>query len=310
MSGGFASKCLGLLAASMLMITAAEAGDWRVVQSTGDVWIQSDAAQPASLSSVETIPENATLITGKTGRAMLEHDGQTLMVGPNSVATLPKNPVEGFVSVVQRAGEVEFDVDKQKVPHFAVETPFLAAVVKGTHFTVTVDDASASVSVARGLVAVSDLATGQNVDTPAGQAASVSGLDRALSVDGSAPITQGTPRAPLVAPLSGADLATMQNDAASRTPTMKPGNGGTDAAGTVVALGAAGNGGSGGGSGGASVGGSDGSGIPTFTSGSGSGTRYNTDDQNTIITPLVVAIAFAFAVTLAFGLAFLRGRFS
>lgn len=332
MSNGFASKFLGLAAATLFIATAAQADEWRVVQTTGDVWIgSSDSAQPVSLGPVKAVPEGARLITGKNGRAMLEHDGQTMLVGPNSVAEVPKNSVQGFTTIVERAGQIEFDVDKQKAPHFAVETPFLAAVVKGTHFTVNVGFEDAAVSVKRGLVGVSDLSTGQTVDTPAGQTAQVSGPDRTLTIAGIgqlASITQGAPRAPIAAPLSASDLATMQSNAASGAtmPNISPDKGASQAAGTTVAIGAGGNGG--GGAGGAGTGdpgnsasggtgggattlalnGSGASGIPTYTTGSGSNSRYD-DSQASSLTPIVVAVAFACAVMVAFGLAFVRGRF-
>ena len=55
-------------------------------------------------------------------------------------------------------GSLVIDVDKRAHPHFSVETPFLAAVVKGTKFGVNVGANSASVEVERGLVEVDDFA--------------------------------------------------------------------------------------------------------------------------------------------------------
>jgi hypothetical protein len=196
---------------------AARAEDWHVVQSSGDVWIDG-GAQPVALSSTTDVPDGATLTTGGSGRVMLARGEQTMLVGPNSVATIPADGDQKFVTVLQRSGRIEFDVDRQKDPHFAVETPFLAAVVKGTHFVVTVDAADANVAVDRGLVQVTDLATGEIADTPAGQRASVSGPDAKFTVAGSgelAAIVPGTPRAPLVQRLSDADLRALQDRAAS-----------------------------------------------------------------------------------------------
>ncbi|MGC8030557.1 FecR domain-containing protein, partial [Salmonella enterica] len=54
---------------------------------------------------------------------------------------------------------------------FEVETPYLAAVVKGTHFSVTVDAGSTKVGVLRGQVEVSDFKTGQIAQVMPGQVA-------------------------------------------------------------------------------------------------------------------------------------------
>ena len=52
-------------------------------------------------------------------------------------------------------GSALYRIGKQQKPHFQVDTPYLAAVVKGTTFTVTVDGNDATVSVSEGLVEVS-----------------------------------------------------------------------------------------------------------------------------------------------------------
>ena len=332
MSGRSLSGFVGVVLASAFVATIAQADEWRVVQSSGDVWIGSDSAQPVSLGSTETLADGATLITGKSGRAMLVHDGQTMLVGPNSVASVPKSGDQGgFVTVLERTGAIEFDVDKQTAPHFAVETPYLAAVVKGTHFTVTIDGGSASVAVARGLVAVSDLATGEAVDTPLGQTAMVSGPDTKLTISGSgllAPITQGSPRAPVVAALSSAELATLQaarpdngNGSVPGLTTVRPSSTGAGLV-AVASISGDDNGGPGGGNtgGGGQSGdtsanaGNGGSGaavaqqeiasydVPNGRSGSGYGTSPSSVD------PYLVALVLGLSVLLALGLAFLRGR--
>ena len=57
----------------------------------------------------------------------------------------------------KQTGEIEFDVEKRHVKHFAVKTPFLAAVVKGTHFVVRAGADGDSVAVERGIVEVEAL---------------------------------------------------------------------------------------------------------------------------------------------------------
>jgi hypothetical protein len=67
--------------------------------------------------------------------------------------------------------------------HFAVQTKFLAAVVKGTKFTVKVGDLDAEVAVERGKVQVRDTARNELVDVDPGQAAGA-GRDQQLQISG------------------------------------------------------------------------------------------------------------------------------
>ena len=87
-----------------------------------------------------------------------------------------------------------------------VTTPYLAAVVKGTQFQVTVNNNETHVDVFRGQVEVTDFKSGQLALVLPGQSAKVSahGLG-GLSLHGAgtlSPIQQGEPRAPSVSPLS------------------------------------------------------------------------------------------------------------
>jgi hypothetical protein len=59
-----------------------------------------------------------------------------------------------MTQIIEQFGNVIFKIKKMTMPHFAVETPFLAAVVKGTTFSVTVTDKGASVQVIEGRVEV------------------------------------------------------------------------------------------------------------------------------------------------------------
>ena len=201
-----------LVVAILLLTATAQADEWRIVQSSGPISIGSGGVQAASLGPNLVLPSGATLTTGKGGRVMLLHGTQTLVIGPNTVVTVPEGDSNGITTILQRAGEVTYDVDRQNVRHFAVETPFLAAVVKGTLFTVRIGGRRAAVSVARGLVGVTDLVTGEIADVPLGQTATVGGPGSKLTISGSgklAEITRGMPRRALVDPLSATETASL-----------------------------------------------------------------------------------------------------
>jgi hypothetical protein len=141
-----------------------------------------------------------TIRTGRNGRVLLVRGEETILLAPNSVIGLPAEKKEGLsTTIVQQAGSILLEVEKRNVKHFEVETPYLAAVVKGTQFSVTVNPASTSVEVRRGQVEVSDFKSGQIAQVMPGQVATAFANGKpGLSLSGSGtfnPIEQGKPRA-------------------------------------------------------------------------------------------------------------------
>jgi hypothetical protein len=179
---------------------AAEDGLWSVSKSSGDVWITTTSAEQVSLKPEEPLKPGDTIRTGRNGRVLLVRGEETILIAPNSVIGLPTEKKEGLpTTIVQQAGSILLEVEKRNVKHFEVETPYLAAVVKGTQFSVTINAASTSVEVRRGQVEVSDFRSGQIAQVMPGQAATAFAQGKSgLSVSGSGtfnPIEQGKPRA-------------------------------------------------------------------------------------------------------------------
>jgi hypothetical protein len=181
-------------------IAAADAA-WMVTRSSGQVWI-GNGAQKVSLRSQADLPNGATLTTGANGRVMLTRSKEVMTIGPNAVVTIPADNMFGFTTILQYAGEVEFDVEKRNVRHFEVETPFLAAVVKGTHFVVRVNQAGTKVSVSRGIVGVGN-SNGQHADITPGQSAQVLRGSTGMVIITGKPTVQTIPTPDLAALLSG-----------------------------------------------------------------------------------------------------------
>jgi hypothetical protein len=78
-----------------------------------------------------------------------------LVVAPNSrIRVADPAKAGGLTQIIENFGNVIYKIKKMTMPHFAVETPFLAAVVKGTTFSVTVTEKGASVQVIEGRVEV------------------------------------------------------------------------------------------------------------------------------------------------------------
>lgn len=193
-----------LMAALVLGTTsgasAADDGIWSVRKSSGEVWLATSGAQQVSLNQEETLKPGDTIRTGRNGRVLLVRGEETILISPNSVVGVPVEKKEGLsTTIIQQAGSILLEVEKRNVKHFEVETPYLAAVVKGTHFSVTVGAGSTKVGVLRGQVEVSDFKTGQIAQVMPGQVATAFEHGKpGLSLSGSGtlnPIEQGKPRA-------------------------------------------------------------------------------------------------------------------
>ena len=163
-----------LLAAAFILTAssafAADGGDWTVSKSSGEVWLAGSGVQQASLKQEDVLKPGDTVRTGRNGRVLLKRGEETILIAPNSVVGVPAQKKEGLsTTIVQQAGSILLDVEKRNVKHFEVETPYLAAVVKGTQFRVTVNAGKTSVDVIRGQVEVADFKTGQIAQVMAGQ---------------------------------------------------------------------------------------------------------------------------------------------
>lgn len=153
---------LALALISMFFLVAAPATaagtseqNWVVTQLSGDARVIRPGLQSASLTVRAQLSPGDKLVTGPTGRATLVRGADYIVVAPRSEMRVPTaaQPT-GFTRVVQTLGTLLFKVQHTGVPHFAVDTPMLAAVVKGTTFTVTVDQQRSAIQVTQGVVQV------------------------------------------------------------------------------------------------------------------------------------------------------------
>jgi len=204
---------------------AADEGTWSVSKSSGEVWMGSGDVQQASLKSDDVLKPGETIRTGRNGRVLLVRGEESIMIAPNSVIGLPAEKKEGLsTTIIQKAGSILLEVEKKNVRHFEVETPYLAAVVKGTQFRVSVSAKGTSVDVIRGQVEVSDFKSGQIAQVMPGQHATVLSHGNAgLSLGGSGtlqPIEHGKPRASSVdrVPVPRGGLSAGKPSSASLTP--------------------------------------------------------------------------------------------
>ncbi len=200
-----ARKLLRLIAIVFALVAASEAfaaeggGIWSVNKSSGEVWITSGDVQQASVKPEDNLKPGDIIRTGRNGRVLLSRGEERILIAPNSEIGLPAEQKEELsTTIVQRAGSILLDVEKRNVKHFEVETPYLAAVVKGTQFRVSVNATSTSVDVMRGQVEVNDFRSGQIAQLVPGQRATALEHGKpGLSLSGPGtfnPIEQGKPR--------------------------------------------------------------------------------------------------------------------
>jgi FecR protein len=198
------SRALVLLTSIMIGGAAsAEETAWSVKKSSGQVWITTPGAEQASLTQETSLRIGDTIRTGSNGRVLLVRGEESILISPNAVISLPSENKDGMTTTVtQQAGTILLDVERRNVKHFEVETPYLAAVVKGTQFQVSVDAAGSHVTVLRGQVEVADFKSGQISQILPGQtAAAFSSGKTGLSLSGAGrfyPIEQGAPRTPSI----------------------------------------------------------------------------------------------------------------
>ncbi|WP_082537244.1 FecR family protein, partial [Aureimonas sp. Leaf460] len=225
------------VAITLLASGLASAREWVVDRVSGAAFVITPARERIEIKRQMSIAEGLTITTTANGRVRLVSDNNVMTLLPNSAAAVtPKSFFSSKTEVLQRTGSIEFDIEKRSQPHFTVQTPYMAAVVKGTKFTVSVASKTTKIGVDRGLVQVSDLRTGQSAAVGAGQNASVSAAKGGLRTGGvNAPaVSPGKPAAASVAPM-GVSLSdfrsTVASDQASPSKATEATNGATKASG-------------------------------------------------------------------------------
>ncbi len=189
--------------------------DWRVSKTSGQVRYTLDRATWVDLHAGDAVPNAAWILTGPRGRAQLVRGVESIGFQPGTMASI--TTTSGFFSrktqVVQQVGALDLEIEKRSQPHTTVQTPFLAAVVKGTIFHVSVSKTKASVSVDRGLVQVTSFASGQRSNVGPRQSATVDGA-RGMTVAGKASAPSVTSVAPSVALVPAVGAAKLSGKAA------------------------------------------------------------------------------------------------
>ena len=166
----------GALAMMLALGTVAQADDWSADKLRGPV-VQLVDGQWQQLKRGMIVPDDRVVRTMAAGYVTFTRGKETLELGPDTqIQIFDKAGKKPFTTVKQYFGSVSVEAEVRNVQHFAVDTPFLAAVVKGTRFTVVSGKTNSTVTVRRGHVAVENLKNKSHVTLSVGQSASVDGV--------------------------------------------------------------------------------------------------------------------------------------
>jgi hypothetical protein len=157
--------------AAILCAGLAAAAEWRIEKMSGDVRIFQDSNITwVSLSPNRTIKPGDSIWTGHNGRVLLVSDEGKVFLNPRSLIKVPAQYLpENQTVLFQSMGTVEAEVTKREDQHFSIQSPYLAAVVKGTRFTLEIKDGHTRLGVSEGVVEATDTETGQVVAVAAGE---------------------------------------------------------------------------------------------------------------------------------------------
>lgn len=188
----------------------AQVAQWTVSEASGRVTVR-DASGEHAARRGNLVSPGATLSTGPGARAVVVRGKDFVNVAANSRIRIPTAAQNsGGFDVVQEWGNAVFQIEKKKNPHFGVRTPYLAAVVKGTTFSITVTQEGASLQVLEGGVETSTGDGGARELIRPGIVASVSAADQfRLTVRGTDTRTIDSPArgAPAAGPAPAASPA-------------------------------------------------------------------------------------------------------
>ena len=153
------------------------------------------AARPAEQEWVKLVPGmtllNASWVrTGDTGRLQLRRGEEMIEFKPGTTASVLSWEHDGalLTHVTQSLGSLFLNVETRDTKHTMVETPVLAALVKGTRFAVEYDGMRAVLRVDHGIVEALDKTRGERVDVRAQQTVQVSSSDpQSMTVQGPGP---------------------------------------------------------------------------------------------------------------------------
>lgn len=179
-----------VLALLSLTSISASADDWTVTRLRGTV-LELAGGKWESLGRGDTVSDDR-LVRSLNGRATLVRGQEKIELSADTIIQINDRAGQQYTVVVNHQGTVGIEAEVRNVEHFSVVTPHLAAVVKGTIFSVSTSKSGSTLNVARGEVLMRDTAFDQTMSVAAGQSVST-GSDPAQVVRSTAPAAVVSP---------------------------------------------------------------------------------------------------------------------
>jgi len=198
------------------------ADDWVADKLHGGVFVFFQGAW-VRLNRGDIVADSAVIRTGPDGAVQFTRDHETIDLAADTQIQIFDRPGQRYTVVREAQGAVSVEANVENVKHFEVRTPYIAAVVKGTIFTVMTAEKGSMIQTARGKVGVTAARTGQHTDVPAGNiaAASASHGMVAMTRPGSDTMTQLSVWTPQCVPTTVLPCAScgFMRSSASQLPT-------------------------------------------------------------------------------------------
>ncbi|HEY3516208.1 MAG TPA: FecR domain-containing protein, partial [Gammaproteobacteria bacterium] len=167
-----------------------------VTAVAGDVdFTMAGAAVAVAPNATVLLP--ARIVTGHDGTVGLTQAGTNVSVASDTDVEIPAEAVDGnlIARLVQRRGNVFYDVAPRDLGKLRVETPLLVAVIKGTQFNVAVQPDSTTISLFEGRLEIRTPDDSDVVQLNAGEIAIRSLVDNEIRVVGMDDQRVAAPRA-------------------------------------------------------------------------------------------------------------------
>lgn len=163
------------VAGAQAKLVQAAGQNWIIEEVTGKVTLATPSQPMQNAKPGDLLPPGGRVTTEAGARAVLSQGGDRMTVSANSVVEIAADSKKSIMTrVMQTLGTVLFAVEKGSSDRFEVETPYLAATVKGTVFTVSIRNEGAAVHVTEGAVQVATVDRQRSVVVRPGQTGAVS----------------------------------------------------------------------------------------------------------------------------------------
>ncbi len=192
----------------------AQTAGWTISEAKGSVLVIDSRGERAASVGLAITP-GATVRTKAQSSAVLVRGREFVTLRQNAQIRIPQVTSEkSIIQIIQDYGSALFKIGKKADPHFGVETPYLAAVVKGTTFIIAVGEDGATLQVTEGAVEASTPDGGaRELILPGAVAMVAAGDTMRLVIEGEGRKVIDSPARPASGPAAAAPASAVSSSA-------------------------------------------------------------------------------------------------